>query len=685
MQSKKLKAGDDLREEAIALLLGIDARPARSMDFEGDDLVYDPTGKLLLIARTEVVDPKDPQRSPRREVVRIWNSATDDSRMPPQKLHDGYGSITFRADGTPLQLVWDQEDSRTLQLWDMEGQKAVRRFACPADVKGMPGAWTLTPGGEFAGVLMIGPGGDRRILAWETESAKLLRQFPTNARDLELSPDGSLVATSDLEGNITVWSLTQGEQIATLSSGHAAILCMAWARDYLHRAGESKPRWLLAAGSSGGDLTIWDVRAKIPRSYCRGSAYDVNRVAFSPDGMTLASVGRNFPILWDVPTGRMILRLGGRNSMSSVAFAPNGKACAIGSGELFRHKGGVDVWSLDEARGLQSLRGLLAPVSQVCYSRDGKLLAALAQNWQLAIWDLETHRLLHVFEAPKGRFADTAGLAFDSDGNRFAFAAGAGAKMWDVKTGAEIRSWPLQFGFLDQMVFQATDRLLLIRQESVDARYPPFGPNDPEKTPRVCRVRNLLGPEPIKPLFEIKDFPFNAIAIRVAPDGVRVVVEGFEVVEQKLKRVIKALDSRNGAELWSLRSGAGVDDNRIRSIDPTGHSLVMWDDTFSKVIMVDMGSGRQLRTFKYLPSSVGPGAKDCFSTWNDPATGTAKYSVVRGEDEDILVTLGVKRVIAFISQFSPDGSHLAWGNDDGSVTVCDIPRVLRRLGEVGLH
>jgi WD40 repeat protein len=212
-------------------------------------------------------------------------------------------------------------------------------------------------------------------------------------------------------------------------------------------------------------------------------------------------------MLWDVSTGRLILRLGLRNLILSVAFAPDGKGLAVESQTLFGAAGGLDVWNLDEARRLRVLRGLLAPVSQVCYSRNGRFLAAVAQNWQVAIWDLEARRLLHVFEAPQGRFADSAALAFESEGGRFAFASGEGAKMWDVKTGAEIRSWDLQFGFMDQMVFQSANRLLLVRQESVNPLHPPLGPNNPEKTPlhpplgpnnpektpRVCRIRDLLG------------------------------------------------------------------------------------------------------------------------------------------------------------------------------------------------
>ncbi len=35
-------------------------------------------------------------------------------------------------------------------------------------------------------------------------------------------------------------------------------------------------------------------------------------------------------------------------------------------------------------------------------------------------------------------------------------------------------------------------------------------------------------------------------------------------------------------------------------------------------------------------------------------------------------------------KFSPDGNHIVWGNQDGTVTVCDLNEVQRRLAGVGL-
>lgn len=683
-QIQKIKTTDDLRERAAALLRGVDARTSKKFDFQPTDLAFDPSGTQLLMTR--YLEAPRGGDSPRRvQEVRICNPETDERRNLPQSTHDEYGPVTFRG-GTPLQPAWDRGDGGVISIWDLSEGKAIRRLAVPENVQGRPAAFSMPASGSIVGAL-IERGDDRHIVIWEYESGKVLRATATRATDLELSPDGSLVAASDLNGMIEVWSLAGGEKIASLSSGQAAIACMAWTRDYLHRAADKEKGWLLAAGAAGGDLTIWDVQAKIPRSFCRGSAEDVHRLAFSPDGMTLASVGRYRPILWDVATGHIILRLGYRNTMVSLAFSPDGKRLAIGSVTAFGSQGGIDVWELEASRGQHVLRGLLAPVSQVRYSSDGRFLAALAQNWQLAIWDLEKSRLLHVFDTPKGRFAQSAALAFDREGNRFAFASGDGAKMWDVSTGAVVGSWDLPLGFLDKMAFQGPDRLLLIRQESVVAGSVPFGANDPEKTPRVCRVRNLLGPEPRKPLIEIKDFPLNALAILATPDGNQSVVEGVKVKGKKYAREIKLFDVSTGQERWSLPSEFTADGHRVVSIDPSGKFLSLLDGSpGSMTILVDLNSARQVRAFENPPADFSSGVKLWVSKWTDHENGSlGKLSIVRGDDEARILTLeGGDRLSSSSTPFSPDDRQIAIGNADGSVTVCDIQQIQRRLAEVGL-
>jgi len=64
----------------------------------------------------------------------------------------------------------------------------------------------------------------------------------------------------------------------------------------------------------------------------KGHAAQVNTVAFSPDGKTLASGSYDNTVrLWDVQTRQELATLKGHDAyVSSVAFSPDGKTLASG-------------------------------------------------------------------------------------------------------------------------------------------------------------------------------------------------------------------------------------------------------------------------------------------------------------------------------------------------------------------
>jgi serine/threonine protein kinase/WD40 repeat protein len=653
-----------LRDQAAATLIGADARRIKTMETPASSIAFDPEGRRLLMA--------DPSGK-----LRIWDRETDRTEVLDLASN---GPVVFasRADGSPLLLspTGRGEGGRAvLRLWDVTRRRVIREFAIPGGVGAELRAQTLSPEGVLVGALTVAPDGASRVTVWEAESGKVLRTIPYRALGLAFSPDAALLAAWDRDGNMTVWSLPDAAPIATLSAGHSPIQCVSLrrARSRASRPGLAGSGWLVAAGDAGGTVTVWDLGTKLPRTFCRGSHYGVNAVAFHPDGATLASAGRGTVKIWDLAHGRLLLNVGDRNTISALSFSADGRRLAVGSENAF-WPGGVDVWDLEDGRGLATLRGLQGQVSKVRYSPDGRLLAALSHDWQVAVWDVETGRLRRTLEPSPGEFADNAGFAFDAAGRRLAFAAGTGAALWDLDSGEQLKSWPLPIGFNDHLAFHAKGRLLLFRVETPDPAVRPYDKTDHRRYPRIGVIRDLLASEPLTPVATIDAFSRHVYFSAAAPDGSTFVVEGLGGPEGK-DRTVRAFDWPTGAERWSIASQKTADHGLI-AIDPTGKLAAVHVDGSDRRdgALVELATGRLLGPLR--------GGALCLAPDAEYFGGT---TLRRRADDTPLVRLGIDTEATSVApSFDPSGRHLAWGNSDGTVTVCDLRAVGRRLAELGL-
>ena len=143
-------------------------------------------------------------------------------------------------------------------------------------------------------------------------------------------------------------------------------------------------------------------------------------------------------------------------------------------------------------------------------------------------------------------------MAFSPDGRHLAFAAGKEASLWDTSTGELTSSWQLSAGLVDRLAFPHANHLFLYRVETETGEVGPFTAADPSKHPRVCRVRDLLGSEPLKPLAEIKDCNLHVYGAECSPDGKYYVVTGLSGSQGRTKLVANLYDGPAGKKLGGL-------------------------------------------------------------------------------------------------------------------------------------
>ncbi len=257
-----------------------------------------------------------------------------------------------------------------------------------------------------------------------------------------------LIAQDSLAQDYNRWNLPQG---ARMRLGKGNVLDLAWSPD----------RTRLAAGGTAG-IWLYDAHTGAEISLITGHSFRVNAVAFSPDGLTLASGSQDDTVrLWDVATGEeKSILTGHRYDVEAVAFSHDGTLLASGSRD-----GTVRVWDVATGQEKSTLvnekyqgRFNNPWVVSVAYSQDG-----ISRSFDNAVrqWDVETGLETGTLRLP-GHTSAVQSVVYSPDGKMLASGGSDGTiLLWDVSSRAALQPLAADFdgdgtvGFTDFLQFAA--------------------------------------------------------------------------------------------------------------------------------------------------------------------------------------------------------------------------------------
>ena len=166
-----------------------------------------------------------------------------------------------------------------------------------------------------------------------------------------------------------------------------------------------------------------------------GHTGSVNSVAYSPDGLVLASGSEDSTVrIWDT---RSCEQMGSPlssddSAVKSVAFAPNGKNIAAGTSA-----GNIYIWDISAAQVIPRwLHGHSAWVTSVAFSSNGALLASTARDNTVRLWRAHTGVQVFVME---GHDEDVQAVAFSPASDVLASASNDRTiRLWQSATGRPV-------------------------------------------------------------------------------------------------------------------------------------------------------------------------------------------------------------------------------------------------------
>jgi periodic tryptophan protein 2 len=238
---------------------------------------------------------------------------------------------------------------------------------------------------------------------WGVHKRNYFNQAGTKVVCTTFHPSSNLLVVGFSTGVFGLWEMPAFSNIHTLSISQEQISSVA-----INSSGE----WLAFGARKLGQLLVWEWQSESYILKQQGHFYDMNTLAYAPDGQTIATGGDDGKIkVWSTHNGFCFVTFTEHSApISAVAFAKHGSVLFSASLD-----GTVRAYDLIRYRNFRTFTSP-SPVQFSCLAVDpsGEVVAAgSTDSFEVFLWSVQTGKLLDVLAGHEGPISS---LAFSPSG-----------------------------------------------------------------------------------------------------------------------------------------------------------------------------------------------------------------------------------------------------------------------------
>jgi eukaryotic-like serine/threonine-protein kinase len=305
----------------------------------------------------------------------VWRTRTWDMRnldLPSRDFgaSEGVTEAHIRPDGRAI--VTCNGGTGHVRVWDVTADARVHSWQAHGEV-----ITAILVDRQSSSVIVAGA--DQRLSRFHADrpAGEAVVEWPGRVYGATLSRNGRWLIVTSQAGRSGIWDVREGRHVADLPAPRGS-------RSAVFTFDERQ----LIMGYPGA-LKTWE--------WADGVATNPREVKIAGEVLALATDGRrlfvsktthNVDVL-DLQTQQKIGELRTLSAAYSLAVSPDRRWLAVGT-----FSGVVDVWEIESARLVESLKGQTALSNGVDFSPDGTLLAVASRDGSTRLWDVATHQFL---------------------------------------------------------------------------------------------------------------------------------------------------------------------------------------------------------------------------------------------------------------------------------------------------